>query len=61
MAASQVVDAGNGEIALHNEVHNRFVRMNGHKLDTSPVKGAHELPAGWSWERFKAVMGSRIH
>ena len=23
-----VVDAGNGEIALHSTIHNRFVRMN---------------------------------
>ncbi|CAE7751695.1 unnamed protein product [Symbiodinium sp. CCMP2456] len=41
-----VVDAGNGEIALHNTLHNRFVRMN---------QAAADLPAEWSWERFTVV------
>ena len=33
-----VVDAGNGEIALHNTWHNRFVRMNTDGMDASAVK-----------------------
>eukprot|EP00439_Symbiodinium_sp_Y106_P072900 s810_g13.t1 len=64
-----VVDAGNGEIALHNTWHNRFVRMNTDGMDASAVKAASDLPAGWSWERFTVVYGgngtialhSRIH
>merc|ERR550514_1579043 len=42
-------------MALHNKVHNRFVRMYGDGQDASDVKPANELPSGWSWERFTVV------
>jgi len=42
-------------IALHNAVHNRFMRLNGETADTSDTKGANELPDDWTWERFKVV------
>jgi hypothetical protein len=55
----EVVDAGNGEIALYNKAHNRFVRMPaGDKLDKSPDPGkSGKLKDGWNWERFKVVDG----
>ncbi|CAE7388839.1 unnamed protein product, partial [Symbiodinium microadriaticum] len=64
-----VVDAGNGEIALHNTFHNRFVRMNQEGMDASDLKAAADLLPEWSWERFTVVYGgngtialhSRVH
>ncbi|CAE7037123.1 unnamed protein product [Symbiodinium sp. CCMP2592] len=50
-----VVDAGNGEIALHNTFHNRFVRMSSTGMDTSGFGAADELPADSIWERFTVV------
>ena len=35
-----LVDAGNGEVALHCKAWNRFVRMSGETLDASEPKGA---------------------
>ncbi|OLQ12213.1 hypothetical protein AK812_SmicGene3906 [Symbiodinium microadriaticum] len=52
-----VVDAGNGEIALHNTFHNRFVRMNQEGMDASDLKAAADLLPEWSWERFTVVYG----
>ena len=46
-----VVDAWNGQIALHNAIHNRFVGIGG----VSPVRNAHELPSDWGSERFTVV------
>ncbi|CAE7773024.1 MEGF11 [Symbiodinium sp. CCMP2456] len=49
-----VYDAGKGEIALHCDVFNRFVRMR--DIDKVDASGASKtLPAGWTWERFKPV------
>jgi hypothetical protein len=51
------VDAGNGQVALWCEAHNRFVRMNdGSDMDASDHKGRDELPSGWTWERFTVAM-----
>merc|ERR1719379_119936 len=51
----KIVNAGNGQIALHSKVHNRFVRMNKNgRMDTSPGKRS-KLPRGWAWERFTVV------
>ena len=56
----QVVDAGNGEVALWNQQHHRFMRMwdNG-KMDGSDWKGKDELPGDWTWERSAAVGGRK--
>lgn len=52
----KVVNAGNGQIALHCKAHNRFVRMNNiGGVDASRASFAHTLPRGWKWERFTVV------
>ena len=52
----QVVDAGNGLIALYNPTHKRFVRMpTGANMDKSGVRADGTLPSGWTWEKFKIV------
>merc|ERR1719409_2066492 len=51
-----VVNAGNGQIALHNKVHNRFIRMrNNGRMDASARRAASQLPRGWTWERLTVV------
>ena len=50
-----VVDAGNGQIALHCTAYNRFVRMTDTKVDASPVRAVSDLTADWMWERFHVV------
>ena len=58
-ARFRVVDAGNGEIALHSPKHNRFVRMNDKKdMDASDHQNYQDLPSAshWPWERFRPVM-----
>ncbi|CAE7249474.1 unnamed protein product [Symbiodinium natans] len=50
-----VIDAGNGEAALHNTDWNRFLRMSPTAVDASPVRAASDLPADWVWERFRVV------
>ena len=57
-ARFRVVDAGNGEIALHSPKHNRFVRMNDKKdMDASDHQNYQDLPSAshWPWERFRPV------
>ena len=45
-------------VALHNSLHNRFLRMNDNAdMDRSGVKGVHELPGDWTWELFTVVDG----
>jgi len=51
----RMVDAGNGDVAFHSSVHNRFIRLGNRALDVSGAKGMLNLPSGWSWERFKVV------
>ncbi|CAE7785711.1 unnamed protein product [Symbiodinium sp. CCMP2592] len=56
-----VVDGGNGLIALHNAIHNRFVSMRGGTtLGTSQPMAANALPANWDWERFAVVPGGHL-
>lgn len=51
-----VVNAGNGQIALHSKVHNRFLRMNSRGgVDASSASFANRLPRKWAWERFTVV------
>jgi hypothetical protein len=51
-----VVNAGNGQIALHSKVHNRFVRMNNRGgVDGSSASFANTLSRKWTWERFTVV------
>ncbi|CAE7779833.1 UVR8 [Symbiodinium sp. CCMP2592] len=55
-----VVDAGDGKIALHNAVHNRFatwlwgflVRMNGEDMETSVSKASSDFPVYSAEESF---------
>lgn len=43
-------------IALHNKLHNRFMRMNSlMDMDTSSLKAANKMPKSWTWERFEVV------
>ena len=52
-----VVDAGNEQIALHNRLHNRFVRLIGDSVDAKGgVKDVDQLPARWDCERFTVVI-----
>ncbi|CAJ1375123.1 unnamed protein product [Effrenium voratum] len=46
-----VVDAGNGQIALHNTINNRFVGTG----SVSPVRNINDLPGDWASERFTVV------
>ncbi|CAJ1432416.1 unnamed protein product [Effrenium voratum] len=46
-----VVDAGNGQIALHNTIHNCFVGTG----SVSPVRNINDLPGDWASERFTVV------
>ncbi|CAE7804809.1 unnamed protein product [Symbiodinium sp. CCMP2456] len=50
-----VVDAGNGEIGLHNTLSNRFVKMEGLEMMVSSIKDVDDFPAGWNLERFRVV------
>ncbi|CAE7031810.1 unnamed protein product [Symbiodinium sp. CCMP2592] len=50
-----VIDAGNGQVALHNTAWNRFLRMSPTTVDASPVRSADELTADWTYERFRVV------
>merc|ERR1719281_162910 len=51
----RVVEAGNGEIALHSRSHRRFVKPSGKDMMASPRKGWRHLPKNWDSERFKVV------
>merc|ERR1719428_2113417 len=52
----KVVKAGNGQIALHSKVFNRFARMNPKRImDGSPRRAATSLPRIWKGERFKVI------
>ncbi|CAE7868826.1 unnamed protein product, partial [Symbiodinium necroappetens] len=48
-----VVDAGNGQIALHNALHNRFLKSFGSGV--SPHKNWNELPHNWGGEKWNVV------
>eukprot|EP00439_Symbiodinium_sp_Y106_P046750 s1930_g5.t6 len=51
----RVVDAGYGQVALHNHVSNRFMKMGGHDMIRSPQKNWDQLPVGWTSEKFTVV------
>ncbi|CAE7423107.1 unnamed protein product, partial [Symbiodinium sp. CCMP2456] len=51
----RVVDAGYGQVALHNHVSNRFMKMGGHDMIRSPTKDWNKLPTGWNAEKFTVV------
>ncbi|CAE7703906.1 unnamed protein product, partial [Symbiodinium necroappetens] len=52
----EVVDAGSGEIALWSQKWARFVGVTPDgKTHSTEHKYAHQLPAGWTWERFAVV------
>ena len=62
-----IIDAGGGQIALHNKRFNRFVRMDGsnekqHQLlhmDVSRKSLAKKPDPAWIWERFTPVRVDR--
>ncbi|CAJ1379259.1 unnamed protein product, partial [Effrenium voratum] len=51
----KVVDAGFGQIALHNAHFNAFIHMNAHGVWKTPVKGAGALPDSWVEARWTVV------
>ena len=57
----RVVDAGGGNIALHNSYRNKFARIVGGtqssttRTTNSGSKNYNQLPAGWTWERIRVV------
>ncbi|KAJ1433646.1 hypothetical protein B484DRAFT_447169 [Ochromonadaceae sp. CCMP2298] len=51
----EVVDAGNGQIALHHTLSNRFLRLFGEDVDGFGGVQGNTLPAGWEFERFTVV------
>ncbi|CAE7935788.1 unnamed protein product [Symbiodinium necroappetens] len=51
-----VVDAGNGQVAFHNSMHNRFMKMTwDKKMVVSKAKTVDALPSTWTAERFTVV------
>merc|ERR1719161_1859839 len=42
-------------VALHNSIHNRFVKLTDGGAETSPTHAATDLPKDWTWERFLVV------
>jgi len=51
-----VVAAGNGEFAFHNALANRFLRLEGDKVNGgAEVRNAHALPTDWHSQRFVVV------
>mmetsp|Transcript_33947 Transcript_33947/g.79011 ORF Transcript_33947/g.79011 Transcript_33947/m.79011 type:complete len:349 (-) Transcript_33947:93-1139(-) len=53
-----IVDAGGGKIGLHNSLNNRFLKMSGGSMMTSPIKAASNLPVpGWESEYFEIIDG----
>jgi hypothetical protein len=52
----QVVDAGDGKVALHCAFHNRFIKIDGDDVNGfGGPKGSDDLPADWASERFSLV------
>ncbi|CAE7808244.1 unnamed protein product, partial [Symbiodinium sp. CCMP2456] len=51
----RVVDAGYGQVALHQAASNRFVKMSHHDMIRSPHRNWNQLPGGWDSERFTVV------
>ncbi|CAE7556495.1 unnamed protein product [Symbiodinium sp. CCMP2456] len=53
-----IVNAGNGKIGLHNTHNNRFLKLVGGAIYTSPVKDVISLPSsGWDNEKFEIIDG----
>lgn len=51
-----VVDAGNGQVAFHNAVHNRFLEMRHHAtMGCSNPHAVSDLQDWWTWQRFTVV------
>ncbi|CAE7238427.1 unnamed protein product [Symbiodinium sp. CCMP2456] len=50
-----VIDAGNGQVAFHNSIHNRYLKMNGDRMQVSPPKAPDAFPSDWPWERFSVL------
>ena len=50
-----VVDAGNGQVAFHNSIHNRYLKMNGDRMLVSPPQAPDTLPSNWGSERFTVI------
>ncbi|CAE7466220.1 unnamed protein product, partial [Symbiodinium necroappetens] len=56
----RVVDAGFGQVALHNARNNRFIKM-AHDMIRSPTRNWNQLPGGWGSERFTVVDAGHSH
>ncbi|KAJ1415992.1 hypothetical protein B484DRAFT_401285 [Ochromonadaceae sp. CCMP2298] len=60
-ARFQIIDAGNGQIALHHAISNRFLRLHGADVDGfGGVQDAHSLPVEWGCERFIVVPAGNL-
>mmetsp|Transcript_52947 Transcript_52947/g.118783 ORF Transcript_52947/g.118783 Transcript_52947/m.118783 type:complete len:927 (+) Transcript_52947:279-3059(+) len=51
-----VVDAGGGQVAFHNPLHNRFVSLSGDDVYASPHRAPQDFPAGWTWQKFQVKL-----
>ncbi|CAE7256573.1 unnamed protein product [Symbiodinium sp. CCMP2592] len=50
-----VIDAGNGQVAFHNSLHNRYLKMDGERMLVSSPMAPDAYPSDWSWERFTVL------
>ena len=50
-----VIDAGNGQVAFHNSLHNRYLKMDGPRMLVSSPMAPDAYPSGWTWERFTVI------
>eukprot|EP00913_Durusdinium_trenchii_P030664 g28719.t1 len=50
------VNVGKGQIAFHNKLHNRYIRMSPEGIvDNSAARDVSGIPDSWSWERWQVV------
>ncbi|CAE7829158.1 unnamed protein product, partial [Symbiodinium sp. KB8] len=50
-----VIDAGNGQVAFHNSLHNRYLKMDEHRMLVSSPMPPDAYPSGWTYERFSVI------
>lgn len=55
----QVVEQGDGVVALYNPRVRRFLRMTNKGVCDGSVAASATLPSAWTWERFRVVTLAR--
>jgi len=50
-----VIDAGNGQVAFHNSIHNRYLKMDGDRMLVSSPRAPDRFPSDWTSERFTVL------